>query len=565
MKFNFLFKTFFIAITLVLVASCDKDFNELGSDLVNDDHYNFDIDSTKSISAYNQKVGPVETSNLPVNALGYNNSPIFGKTKASFVTQVELNTLNPTFKTHVSIDSVYLYIPYFCTFLNKDSATGDSTYELDSIQGSGKIDLKIYENGYFLRDFDPSSSLGLTERQKYYSSQTSQFVAAIGNGGAILNNANSPGENTDFTFSPSELKYTYIKNSETVIKERKTPGMSIVLDKTFFMNKIINAPAGKLINNNVFKEYFRGLYFKVDEYQGSSSQGIMSLLDFSQGKIIISFHQDKVNSVDPVTEDKRERKTFQLNLAGNSVNLFEQETNAAYNSAITAPQVAGGHDRLYLKGQEGATTVISLFAPEIDNHGYDENGTYVAGANGVADELDDLRNPPDGKKWLINEASLSFYIDRNAMINSNEPNRITLYDYTNKRPILDYYSDNTTSAVSSKYNKLVFGGIIEKEKLPDGTFGKGIKYKIRITNYLKSLLKNNDSTNVKLGLVVTENIGFNGTTVRNQRIKTPLSTFYDRVPTESVVNPRGTVIYGTSSNVPENKRLKLDIYYTKPD
>lgn len=565
MKFNFLFKTFFIAITLVLVASCDKDFNELGSDLVNDDHYQFDKDVTKSITAYNQKVGPVETSNLPINALGYYNNPVFGKTKASYVTQLEMNTLNPTFTSHVIIDSVYLYIPYFCTFKSKDSGTGDSTYRLDSIQGSGKFDLKIYENGYYLRDFDPSSPLGLTERQKYYSSQTPQFdAAALANGGGILNSADSPsGENTDFNFSPSELKYSYIKNGESVIKERKTPGMSILLDRPFFMNKIINAPAGKLINNNVFKEYFRGLYFKVDEYGGSATQGTMSLLDFDKGTIIISYHQDKVVSIEQASPENRERKTFQLNLAGNSVNLYENENNLAYESAITAGQTAGGHEKLYLRGQEGATTVISLFAPEIDNYGYDVNGAYVAGANGVADELDDLRHPADGKKWLVNEASLSFFIDRTAMDVLSpefEPNRVTLYDYTNKRPILDYYSDNTTSSKTAKFNKIVYGGIIEREVVTSGV-GKGIKYKMRITNHLRSLIKNNDSTNVKLGLIVTENIA----SVSNQKIKTPLSAFYDKVPTASVMNPRGTVIYGTSPNVPDDKRLKLEIYYTKPD
>lgn len=562
MKFNFLFKTICLGLTIVLFASCDKDFNELGSDLVQDDHYQFTKDVTKTVIAYNQKIGPVQTSDLPINALGYYNSPVFGKTKASYVTQVEMNTLNPTFKSHVVIDSVYLYIPYFSTFLEKDNATGDTTYELDSIQGSSKFDLKIYENGYFLRDYDPSSPSGLTERQKYYSDQTPQFFAAIGNGGEKLNNSLiQTGQNTDFAFSPAEVKFTYLKDSETIVKERKTPGMSILLDKTFFMNKIFNAPAGKLVNNNVFKDYFRGLYFKAGEFGGSATQGAMSLLNFAKGTIIISFHQDKVISVNQAPDADRERKTFQLNLSGNSVNLYENDNNAAFESAITAPQTGDGHERLYLRGQEGAAAVVSLFGTQ-DSKGYDADGILVNTPNGVADELDDLRNPTDGKKWLINEASLSFYIDRTAMQNSPEPNRILLYDYTNKRPILDYYSDNTTSGVSAKYHKLVFGGIIEKEKVTNG-FGKGIKYKVRITNHIRSLIKNSDSTNVKLGLVVTENIA----QVTNQKIRNPASALFNKIPTASVMNPKGTVIYGTpnTSNVPADKRLKLEIYYTKPD
>jgi hypothetical protein len=31
------------------------------------------------------------------------------------------------------------------------------------------------------------------------------------------------------------------------------------------------------------------------------------------------------------------------------------------------------------------------------------------------------------------------------------------------------------------------------------------------------------------------------------------------------MNPLGTIIYGSKATVPENKRLKLEIYYTKPN
>jgi hypothetical protein len=559
MKFNFLFKAFILGLVTIFVVSCDKDYNEIGTDIVNDDHYLFEKDVTKSIIAYNQKIGPVQTNDLAVNALGYYNNPVFGKTKASYVTQLELATLAPTFKTHVVIDSVHLYIPYFSTFISKDSDSGNSTYELDSIQGTAKIDLQIYENGYFLRDFDPSPESDLTTAQKYYSDQTQQFDdAKIGS--KLNNSTDSPGENSEFGFSPAEIKLNYIKDGETVVKERKTPGMSLLLDKAFFLNKIINAPASKLVNNNVFKEYFRGLYFKVNNSSVSPEQGSMSMLDFKQGKITISYHQDKVISVEQSPDADRERKTFVLNISGKSVNLFVNDNNSVYESAITGIVPPTGQERLYLKGQEGAMTVISLFGDE-DNYGYDANGILVNGFNGVADELDDLRHPADGKKWLVNEASITFNIDQDAMLNSPEADRIMLYDLTNNRPIIDYYNDNSSSGVTAKHNKLVHSGIIVKEGLPDE---KGIKYKIRITNHIRSLIQNNDSTNVKLGLIVTENIG----TTINQKLKTPASTLVNRVPTASVMNPRGTVIYGStkqSVNVPEDKRLKLEIYYTKPD
>jgi hypothetical protein len=51
---------------------------------------------------------------------------------------------------------------------------------------------------------------------------------------------------------------------------------------SYFKTKIIEASAlGKLSGNDVFKEYFRGLYFKVEK-SGSSS---MALLDFKKEKL----------------------------------------------------------------------------------------------------------------------------------------------------------------------------------------------------------------------------------------------------------------------------------------
>jgi hypothetical protein len=135
-----------------------------------------------------------------------------------------------------------------------------------------------------------------------------------------------------------------------------------------------------------------------------------------------------------------------------------------------------------------------------------------------------------------------------------EPNRIYLYDFTNKRPIVDYYSDQSSSA-KPKYAKTTFGGIIKNQD------GRGYEYKIRLTNYIRALLKNQDSTNVRLGLVVTESIA----EINNKKLKTEISTFgLKQVPTSSVMNPLGTIIYGTDALIPDDKRMKFKIYFTKP-
>ncbi|HTG66306.1 MAG TPA: DUF4270 family protein, partial [Flavobacterium sp.] len=150
---NSFFKIILIAISVVFFTSCDKDFNTIGGDLVGDEHFGLER-STYNVLSYNQKIGPVQSNNLPVNPLGIYEDPVFGTTTASFATQVVLASVNPTIGANPEIESVVLNIPYFSTLTNTDATSGDNTYRLDSIYGpeTGKIKLSVYENGYYMRD-----------------------------------------------------------------------------------------------------------------------------------------------------------------------------------------------------------------------------------------------------------------------------------------------------------------------------------------------------------------------------------------------------------------------------
>jgi hypothetical protein len=234
-------------------------------------------------------------------------------------------------------------------------------------------------------------------------------------------------------------------------------------------------------------------------------------------------------------------KTLLLNLKGNTVNLFENTDDATYTSAINSSSPLSGDSRLYVKGGQGSVAYIDINPNTID-------------------ALKALNN--GGNKVLINEANLVFYIDSTAMASvskDNEPMRIFLYDVNNKRPVYDYYVDATTLTGYPKYAKYVHGGII----LRNATTNKGSLYKIRITDHINNLV-NKDSTNVKLGLVVTESIALTG----NAAVKTPVSIGGQQIkaiPSASVMHPFGTILYGSSADVPEGLRLKLEIFYTKPD
>jgi hypothetical protein len=533
---NSFFKTIPFLLFIVLFNSCDKEFNVVGEDIIGDN--SFDIQKSEyPVVAYNQKLGPIQSNNLDINPLGVYNNPSFGTTNANFVTQVTLATVDPDFDTSATIKSVVLTVPYFTdknkTVVNTD---GSSTYVLDSIYGpdKAKMKLSVYESGYFMRDLDPEDQF--SQPQKYYNNQYSDFNQL--KMGTPLNNGSNSAENSAFFFDPAEhVVKTTTDGKETIT--RTPPRMELNLNKDFFLAKIIKAPAGSLTDNNAFRNYFRGLFFNIETIGGNP--GNMAMLNFKSGEITITY-TETVNSV--ATE-----KTFILKLSGNTVSLLDQSnTNVNYANATDPANVnsSKGDSNLYLKGGEGSLSILKLFGE--DKYGVDG----VSGTpNGVADQLDIMRK----NKYLINEANLVFHLNSTAMGSSYVPQRIYLYDFKNNQILIDYI-ESTTVVSNTKNNKFVFGGILNKKSDVEG----GSYYKFRITNHIRNLVKYADSTNVDLGLVVTEDINkSNFYALRDKTGKAPMA---------SVMNPLGTIVFG--NNIPTddkdyNKRLKFEIYYTKPN
>lgn len=536
---------FFLCFTLTLL-SCDKDFNTIGADIVGDVHFDLDSFDEATVKAYMQPITPVQSNNLPINPLGIYHNPVFGKTTASFVTQVELPRYPFTFKkidNDPVIEKVRLYIPYFATRTSVED-DGDSVYELDSIFGTSKLKLSIYENNYFLRTLDPAT--GFTQGQAYYTNQSNDIEANRGT--LLLNNSTNTAQNTEFFFDKTEIKEIVDtddnpdnNNSQTI---RRTPGIFIDLDKNFFTQKLLATNQSNLASSDVFKNYFRGIYFKIEQASSDPNGSSLAMIDFTKGKIIIDYKEDEFyDSPDDVDTDLDDVRTIdrilEISLSGNTISLQENQNNTTYQNALNNANTTTPQEKLYLKGGEGSMAIIDLFNRD---------------SQGNSSELETIKQ----NGWLINEANLIFYVERNEMNNvaAIEPNRLYLYDLNNNRPLIDYALDATTNPISTKFNKFVHGGIIEKETVANG---RGIRYKVRITSHISNLIRR-DSTNVRLGLVVTENIG----EIRNGNLRTANTTI-KRVASGSVMHPFGTIIWGSGPEVPEDKRLKLQIFYTKPE
>ena len=157
--------------------------------------------------AYNQKIGHVQSNNLPINALGIYDNPAFGKTTANFATQLTLATVGPTFGINPVIDSVYIEVPYFVdASQTKPISTGGNTYVLDSIYGAplAKIKLSVFESGLYMRDKDPVG--GFQEAQMYFTNQNTDFDNL--KIGTRLNDDANKAQNDEFFFNPAQRNLT---------------------------------------------------------------------------------------------------------------------------------------------------------------------------------------------------------------------------------------------------------------------------------------------------------------------------------------------------------------------
>jgi hypothetical protein len=259
---------------------------------------------------------------------------------------------------------------------------------------------------------------------------------------------------------------------------------------------------------------------------------LLNLLNSDAG-ITIYYKTRIVDATDADDDDDFEdlievRRSYTLRFGGVRVNTFEQE----------APQFEG--ENLFLKGGEGSMAVIELFSgPDADS-------------DGVSDELEFLRD----NDWLINEANLEFFVNRDYTTgtNLNEAERLYLYDLNNNSILADYILENAgqPNQTTSAANRLHLQPLMRDEN------GNGIKYKIRVTNHIDELL-NRDSTNVKLGLVVTQNVNL----ISTYRVLPSADPEVQRVPGGALLTPEATVLYGPNAE-DEDKRLKLKIYYTEP-
>ena len=552
MKYIKLLSVFFI----FLIFSCDKDFTSIDSDVISSENaINF---STSLIDyplvASNLRLNPIKSNNLPSFMLGYNNNPVFGESKASFLGQVIPTEFSPSFGENVVLDSVVLTIPYYSRGV-ETSEEGDITYEIDSVYGNTPTKLYVYKSNFYLRDFDPSGDF--SDSQNYYSNgslSNSEYINQAEVEAELLFESGVIGDGSDdFVPSSERIDLTLLDSlGESYVSSSIAPAIRLKLNNPNdnFWQSIFFENEGnpELVNPNTFKEFFRGLYIKAD---GINSEGSMMMLNFASSNTKLTIHYTSDTSTDSdtdsggtTTETISSQNEYVLNFTDNLINVYENNFQIDVSNSNTVE----GDERLYLKGGEGYMSTIDLFNGEIQ----DENGEMVDAFDHFKNSFYDEENEIANK--IINEAYIEFFVDQTQNI-QDEPDRIYLYNFEQNTALIDYFLDQSVSSttINAKINHL--------EPLTrdgDSLTGEGVKYKIRITEHLNNLILR-DSTNAKLALVVTANVG----SIDNFSILNSGEENRD-FPSGAILTPNGTVLHGSQSeNI--DKRPRIKIYYTDPD
>jgi len=452
---------------LVGIISCEKDFQDIGSSVINNTKFSTN-DTLLEIEITNKAITSVRADGLAIGGLGqyllgvYNN-PNYEKIEASIISQVligpDLKIVEKTYGADTTvvttIDTVYLRLPYQATLQAATSNAVD--FKIDSVIGdqTKAFTLNVYQSGTYLSELNP------VDPSKANSYQSDAIYQKIGGSlNAEINYQFKPNANDTVFYLKRRKSDGSLYKIDTVMLSTKSPFARIPLSKSklkqLFLDKYESA---EFASQEAFNEYFKGLYIEASGNEGSLISFDIKT-SISELKPSLEIHYtNTVLAGTTIIDSIAKSNSFFLSNFSNSVYKMEQKTYTSNNNII-------------LQGTAGNMAEIKLFGPDNDN-------------NSIADQIEELRR----ENWLINDASLTLYVNQDVVQFDTiaTPYRLFLY----KNPSSPSHVKDLLSE-----GDFVFGGKLERsEKKPN-------KYTFKITDYISDLLNNKSDYNPTLGLRV---------------------------------------------------------------
>ncbi|WP_341220307.1 DUF4270 domain-containing protein [Polaribacter atrinae] len=502
--------TFFVALVLVFTAviSCEKDFTDIGSSIVNNTRFGTDTLTVKGITIENSPITSVTSDNISAEPgqylLGVHASDAYEKIEASIVSQLALSTgLQVIDDANIygsdtivvtTIDTVFVKLPYQTT-LNDDA----TAYTLDSIIGdqSKAFNLNVYRSSTYLSILDPAepSKLNSYQSNDVFEKEGTelnvtpnfQFLPSLTDSIVVnrwLSDATLATQDTVTYFNTSSSSTIPVPFAVIPLKEDKI--------KELFLDQYESTDFDSQV---AFNDYFKGLILEATGDQGS-------LISFNFNGIVKPsleiYYTNTVVAGGAIIDTIYKNDSFLL--SGVRASTYKM-VDKVYPS-----------DKITLQGAAGSEAKINLFG---------------------AGEIEELR----ARNLLINDASLTFYINQ-SVDTTAVPYQLFLYKSDEgENPVYsqvkDMYSEGAT----------LFGGLLERN-----SNGEKEKYTFRITDYISDILSGETDYSPALRLKVINS--------------TDLLTVTDTVFKNYNWNPKAVTLFNHQA-IDDSKKVELKISYSE--
>jgi len=345
-------------------------------------------------------------------------------------------------------------------------------YTLDSIIGdrSKPFIFNAYQTSTYLSRLNPSDP---TKLNSYYSNdvfnKTGNALNAVPN----------------YQFIPKAT------DTVMIIKRRASNNTLVKTDVIKYSTSTSNSAATIVplpfaaipLNEDKFKQIFLDKFgsseFETQEAFNNYFRGLILEASGNEGSLISFNFSNSVVALNPSIEVYYTNTAIN-NQSGDTIKTFRKNNSFPLSGIRTAlykmnEKIYPVNNEIKLQGTAGSEASIDLFGSEDINN------------NDIADKIEELR----AKNWLVNDASLTFYINQSADTTAI-PYRLYMYrDGSNLSPTTGL------TQIKDTYTEANFGGFLERD-----ANGKAEKYTFKITDYISDLLSGREDVSPILKLKV---------------------------------------------------------------
>ncbi len=344
----------FIAVIGIFgVMSCKSDADDLGGQFFTDDVLE-GVRENYDIVAYNKSNGDkiqADAKTLQIARIGAFTEGVFGKQKASYVSQVNLSSYDPKFGQNAVLDSAVMYLtPFYNTqekvetsinfqFPDGNGGTIPATQEITSYPifkyGNQQINgqpvplkIRVHEVTDFLK----------STKDTVYSDETINYTNLLG----------------EKIFNGKVNKIKFVGNDNDDLLFEAPESLRIPLDANFFQSKIIDQEGSNHLKDLAsFIRYFRGVRISVEE-----DDGYLFGINPNQATIVLYYkHDGEGQGADKVSAK------YIMGLGAGNVHIGQYQYDrlgSTVETALNAVNELDGDNKLYLQGMGGSGAVLKI-------------------------------------------------------------------------------------------------------------------------------------------------------------------------------------------------------------